>query len=95
MGSPNKGKSRVRLLRLRRRCIKTLQITSQGRWQELMVPGSLKSELGKVLDDILLAGEQVLDDCIGLLHLLHLILAFQSWRALDTYMHPVQKEEGK
>lgn len=71
-----------------------MQVTLQGTWQELMVPKSLKSELGRALQDILLAGERVLDDCIGLLHLLHVILSFQSWRELDTYTHPVQKEEG-
>jgi len=51
VGSVDKGKSSVRLLRLRR-CIKTLQVTFQGKWQE-----SLKSGLGRALEGILLAGE--------------------------------------
>lgn len=56
MGSPDKGKSRLRLLRLWNRWIKTLQIASQGRRQVLRVPLLLKSEQDKVLEDILLAG---------------------------------------
>lgn len=66
MGLLDKGKSRVKPLRLRTGCVKTLQVTSPRRWQELMVPESLKSGLGRALEGILLAEEYVLDDCIGL-----------------------------